>query len=140
MEINRFLFVYGSLRKGFNSDAHNYISKYFSFVADAKVRGKLYDLGDYPAAIPTSENIFITGELYYLKNENEYEWAIEQLDDYEGVYVDEGEKPLYRREQATIILDDKNVVAWMYWYNRNIEGMPLIASGDVLEYKKLKGL
>jgi gamma-glutamylcyclotransferase (GGCT)/AIG2-like uncharacterized protein YtfP len=132
--------VYGSLRKGFNSDAYNYISKYFSFVANAKVKGKLYDLGDYPAAIPTNENIFIVGELYCLKNENEYSWAMEQLDDYEGIHVEEGERPLYRREPATIILENKNVVAWIYWYNDDILGMPLITSGDVLEYKKLKGL
>ncbi len=132
--------MYGSLRKGFNSDAYNYISKYFSFVANAKVKGKLYDLGDYPAAIPTNENIFIVGELYCLKNENEYSWAMEQLDDYEGIHVEEGERPLYRREPATIILENKNVVAWIYWYNDDILGMPLITSGDVLEYKKLKGL
>lgn len=137
---NRFLFVYGSLRSGFNSDAYQYISRYFSFVANAKVKGKLYDLGEYPAALPTDENFFIVGELYWLKNEEEYNWAIEQLDDYEGLNVEAGEKPLYRREIATIFADNKTAEAWIYWYNNDIEGMPFIKSGDVLEYKKLKGL
>ena len=132
--------MYGSLRSGFNSDAYQYISRYFSFVANAKVKGKLYDLGEYPAALPTDENVFIVGELYWLKNEEEYNWAIEQLDDYEGLNVEPGEKPLYRREIATIFADGKTAEAWIYWYNNDIEGMPLIESGDVLEYKKLKGL
>ena len=81
MEKNRFLFVYGSLRSGFNSDAYQYISRYFTLVDNAKVKGILYDLGDYPAALPTEKDFFITGELYYLKNEEEYNWAMEQLDD-----------------------------------------------------------
>lgn len=140
MEKNRFLFVYGSLRSGFNSDAYRYVSRYFSFVANAKVKGKLYDLGEYPAALPADENVFIVGELYWLKNEEEYSWAIEQLDDYEGLNVEANEKPLYKREQATVFADDRNVKAWVYWYNKDIEEMPLIKSGDVLEYKKLKGL
>jgi hypothetical protein len=32
------LFVYGSLRSGFKSDAYEYISRFFSFDGDAKVR------------------------------------------------------------------------------------------------------
>ena len=44
------IFVYGSLRSGFKSPAYNYISKYFSLVGDAKVQGKLYNMGNYPLA------------------------------------------------------------------------------------------
>ena len=82
------LFVYGSLRSGFRSPAYEYISRYFVFVGDARVRGKLFDLGSYPAGIKTNDNTFIVGELYTIKSENEFAWAIGQLDDYEGVTVE----------------------------------------------------
>ena len=45
------LFVYGSLLSGFKSQAYEYISRFFNLVGKAKVKGKLYDMGDYPAAI-----------------------------------------------------------------------------------------
>lgn len=138
MEKNRFLFVYGSLRSGFNSDAYQYISRYFTLVDNAKVKGVLYDLGDYPAALPSDKDFFITGELYYLKNEEEYNWAMEQLDDYEGLHVEAGERPLYRRDIVTVYARDNEVMAWVYWYNNDIEGKPRIESGDVLEYLRHK--
>src|SRR6266508_214975 len=92
------LFVYVSLRSGFRSPAYEYISRYFDLIVEAKVKGELYDLGSYPAAKPTEENKFISGELYSIRNENEFGWAIGQLDDYEGVNVAFDETKLYQRE------------------------------------------
>src|SRR5688572_25708291 len=96
------LFVYGSLRSGFRSPAYEYISRFFNLLGEAKVRGKLYDMGEYPAAVPCNEDAFIIGELYVIKNEPEFSWAIGQLDDYEGVNVEAGESRLYRRESVEI--------------------------------------
>jgi gamma-glutamylcyclotransferase (GGCT)/AIG2-like uncharacterized protein YtfP len=132
------LFVYGSLRSGFHSPAYEYISRYFNFAGDAKVKGRLYDLGEYPAAVPVDTDDFIIGELYVIKNQSEYSWAIGQLDDYEGVDVEEGETQLYRRELADIYIDDKIVKAWIYWYNGDVSGKPLVGSGDILDYMKKK--
>jgi gamma-glutamylcyclotransferase (GGCT)/AIG2-like uncharacterized protein YtfP len=132
------LFVYGSLRSGFHSPAYEYISRYFNLIAKAKVKGRLYDMGEYPAAIPVETNDFIVGELYLIKSESEFSWAIGQLDDYEGVNVEEGETQLYRRELADIFVDDKIVKAWIYWYNGDVSGRPTIASGDILEYMQKK--
>jgi len=95
------LFVYGSLMSGFKSPAYEYISRFFNLVGKAKVKGKLYDMGEYPAAIPTNDDGFIQGELYQIKNEAEFSWAIGQLDDYEGVTPEPGEEQLYRRELAS---------------------------------------
>lgn len=128
------IFVYGSLRSGFPSDAYQYISKYFTLIGEAKVKGKLYDLGEYPAALPTNDDCFIVGELYNITNVDEFNRAMEQLDDYEGLHVEFGEKPLYRRKLANVFLNDTSVKAWVYWYNNDIAGKPLIVSGDVLEY------
>ena len=131
-----FVFVYGSLRSGFQSPAYEYISRYFNLFGQAKVKGKLFDTGEYPAAIPVQEDSFIVGELYLIKSENEFSWAIAQLDDYEGVFPEPGEQPLYRREIADIFINDAIVPAWIYWYNGDLQGKPEIGSGDILDYLK----
>jgi len=132
------LFVYGSLRSGFRSPAYEYISRYFHLVGDAKVKGKLYDLGEYPAAKPTSENKFVIGELYRINNENEFAWGIGQLDDYEGVHVGFDETQLYRRDITEVYIGDKTTNAWIYWYDGDVTNKPVIESGDVLQYMEQK--
>ena len=132
------LFVYGTLRSGFQSVAYEYISRFFSFVGEAKVKGKLFDMGSYPAGIPSQENDFIVGELYVVKQENEFNWAIGQLDDYEGVSVEPDEVQLYRREITDVYNNGQVSQAWIYWYNGDVSGRPEIASGDMLEYLQQK--
>jgi gamma-glutamylcyclotransferase (GGCT)/AIG2-like uncharacterized protein YtfP len=132
------LFVYGSLRSGFRSPAYEYVSCYFDLVGAAKVKGKLFDLGEYPAAKPTSEDRFIIGELYRIRNENEFAWAIGQLDDYEGVHVGFDETQLYQREIAEVYLENNTTHAWIYWYHGEVNDKPVIESGDVLQYMQNK--
>ena len=128
------LFVYGSLRSDFNHPAHAYISEHFVLqAAPARVKGKVYDLGEYPGAIPTPENHFIKGELYRLKEGQDFDWAIAQLDDYEGLNETSS---LYVRETALVYLNNDTTTAWIYWYNMPVEGKHWIASGDVLQYMK----
>jgi gamma-glutamylcyclotransferase (GGCT)/AIG2-like uncharacterized protein YtfP len=132
------LFVYGSLRSGFKSPAYEYISQYFDLVGEAKVKGELFDMGNFPAAKPTGEDKFIIGELYNIKHDDEFSWAIGQLDDYEGVDVAYDEVQLYRRELTDVYYQDKIIPAWIYWYNGDVNGKPLIESGDMMEYLKQK--
>jgi len=132
------LFVYGSLRSGFKSSAYEYISRFFSFVGDAKVKGKLFDLGSYPAGVSADDESFIIGELYSIKHEPEFSWAIGQLDDYEGVTIEPDEIQLYRRELVDVHIENSIVKAWIYWYNRSVEGKPLIESGDLIQYLQQK--
>jgi gamma-glutamylcyclotransferase (GGCT)/AIG2-like uncharacterized protein YtfP len=132
------LFVYGSLRSGFHSPVYEYISRYFSFAGNARVRGKLFDMGSYPAGLPTNDNHFVVGELYRIKHENEFSWAIGQLDDYEGVSVEADEVQLYRREITEVYIDGQVTHAWIYWYNGDVSGKPLIPSGDLMEYMAKK--
>jgi gamma-glutamylcyclotransferase (GGCT)/AIG2-like uncharacterized protein YtfP len=135
MENNiRKLFVYGSLRSGFRHPAYEYISKYFQLISEAKVKGCLYDMGNYPAAIPCDEDTFILGELYELKPEANFSWAIEQLDDYEGIHPEEGEPVMYGRDVATVFYGNTQTEAWIYWYRGDVQGQPVIASGDVLQF------
>ncbi len=132
------LFVYGSLRKGFHSPVYEYISRFFKYIGEAKVRDKLFDMGSYPAGISTNDTTFIIGELYQAKNEHEFSWAIGQLDDYEGVSVEADEVQLYRREIAEVHLNNQVTHAWIYWYNGDVSGRTVITSGDMLEYLSTK--
>ncbi len=128
------LFVYGSLRSGFRSPAYEYISRYFDLAGEAKVKGELFDLGSYPGGKPTDKNKFIVGELYRIRNESEFAWAMAQLDDYEGVNVAFDEVQLYRRELTEVYNNNQATTAWIYWYNGDVSGKPVIESGDVLQY------
>jgi gamma-glutamylcyclotransferase (GGCT)/AIG2-like uncharacterized protein YtfP len=132
------LFVYGSLRSGFHHAAYLYISKYFHLIGEAMVKGNLYDMGEYPVALATNEEKFISGELYAINSPAEFLYAIEQLDDYEGINVEVGETALYKREEATVYCNSQQSAAWIYWFNGNVDGLPQIASGDVLQYMQQK--
>ncbi|HMO31582.1 MAG TPA: gamma-glutamylcyclotransferase [Lacibacter sp.] len=131
------LFVYGSLRQGFQNPFFDYIKNHFTYVADGKVKGCLYDLGDYPAAVPGPE-CRIVGELYQSKSRDDFNWAISQIDDYEGLHPEEGETALYRRETTTVYHPGGETTAWIYWYNGDTAGKPVVDSGDVLEFVKRK--
>jgi gamma-glutamylcyclotransferase (GGCT)/AIG2-like uncharacterized protein YtfP len=132
------LFVYGSLRSGFRSPVYEYISRFFSFAGDAKVKGKIFDMGSYPAGVLATGDSYIIGELYHIKNPNEFSWAIGQLDDYEGVNVEADEVQLYRREITEVIMNGETVIAWIYWYNGDVSNRPVITSGDMMEYLEQK--
>jgi len=129
------LFVYGSLRSGFHNSVYNYISRYFVFDGMGTEQGKLFDMGEYPAAIPCAEEYFIIGELYHIAQVEDFNWVMEQLDDYEGLLVEPGGIPLYRRELVNVLFKNTAVTSWMYWYNRPITNQPRIESGDYVAYK-----
>lgn len=135
---SNYLFVYGSLRSGFHHPAYQYISNYFELKGMAQAKGLLFDMGTYPAAIPTAGESFIIGELYKLKNPDEFGWAFGQLDDYEGVTVEADEAQLYRREITNVFFRKEILSAWIYWYNGDVSNKPVVSSGDVMKYLQHK--
>jgi gamma-glutamylcyclotransferase (GGCT)/AIG2-like uncharacterized protein YtfP len=132
------LFVYGSLRSGFKHPAYQYISQYFTLIGSAQVQGTLFDNGEYPVAIPSSHQSFIHGELYQITRQEEFNYAIAQLDDYEGVVAAEGEAAWYKRDTTTVYCNGQQYSAWVYWFTGNVNGLPQILHGDVLQYLKEK--
>ena len=131
------LFVYGTLRSGFHHPAYDYISKHFTLLGKAKAKGELYDLGPYPAAVPSDAKSYITGELYELKKEGDFAWVIEQLDDYEGINPEEGEPALYKREVTEVNFNGEETMAWIYWYLLDVTGYQSIPSGDITRISKI---
>lgn len=140
METNTYnLFVYGSLRSGFQHPAYQYLKDFFRPLGDGLVKGRFYDKGEYPVAVPTTEEAYLIGELYEANNPESFHWAIAQLDDYEGLNVMPGEAPLYRRELVEVIHNGSSLInAWIYWYNESTEDLPPIATGDIFIYLQQK--
>ena len=132
------LFVYGSLRSGFRNPIYKYLTQYFHLLGEAVVKGQFYDDGTNPVAIPTVADHFITGELYVVNNPEEFAWAIEQLDDYEGINVEAGEPAMFTRELVEVFQNGQQSIAWIYWYNQPVNNMIPIETGDVLRYLQEK--
>lgn len=132
--LSKNLFVYSSLLKGFHKSSYNYITQFFSFSSNAKVKGIASDLEGELFATSSENNSFIEGELYSLNDEHDFSYVIGQLDDYEGLIVEQGEKPAYRRELATVYKDDGELTkAWIYWFNGDVSGKSIVASGDIVD-------
>lgn len=94
----------------------------------AKVAGKLYDLGRFPAAI-AEPNAWVHGDVYDLDAA-----TLAELDVYENV---ESPQPSYfARELCTVeLLTGEPVTAWVYWFHGPLPGdAVLIASG---QYEKV---
>lgn len=134
-EKSDYLFVYSSLRKGFHSEGYQYVTKYFTFLCNASVPGALKDAGREPVGVPSGDHT-LRGELYRLKDSREFSYVFGQLDEYEGLAPEQGETKLYRRELTRATRQDGDIVnAWVYWYNLPTDTFPLIASGDVRDYR-----
>ena len=131
--LSKQLFVYSSLRKGFHHHAYDYITRYFSFVSPAKVKGIVSNVNGELFATASDGKSFIKGELYKLNDEHDFSYVFGQLDDYEGLIVEQDEQPLYRRQLIKVYTDDEaETNAWIYWYNGDISGKP-VNSGDIGE-------
>lgn len=136
MEANVYrLFVYGSLRSGLLNPILSHISRYFVLDGMGAIQGELYDIGEYPGAIPGTGDELIVGEVYHIAHIEEFEQAMIALDDYEGLLVEPGEIPLFRREPEHILFQNSTVLAWVYWYNHALTNEPRIESGDYVAYK-----
>lgn len=130
------LFVYGSLLKGFKSQAYEYIKSYFTLLGEAAIKGTMYDMGTFPVVTSKDTGRLIKGELYEINNPLEFSFAIAQLDDYEGLYPEEGLEADYEREAVDANFNGKTITAWVYWYKKDVSGMPVVESGDMLKYAK----
>jgi gamma-glutamylcyclotransferase (GGCT)/AIG2-like uncharacterized protein YtfP len=123
------LFVYGSLRRGFD---HHYLLRQLraEFIGRGKVRGELFDLGRYPGAVKSDSSNTVSGEIYRLKSPDS---DLKALDDYEGVgSTTETQKSEYRRELTQVTIEDSGAItdAWIYWMNCDLPEKHRIASGD----------
>lgn len=116
------LFIYGSLMRGL--ELHQYMSG-ATFIGEGHVRGTLVSLGRYPGMIEGTRDV--RGEVYELDDAAQ----LEALDDLEAYDPERPEVSEYVRAERDVVLDDgRRCRAWTYLYNRDVSGLPDVASGD----------
>jgi len=129
--MSEFGFFYGTLMTGFARRRRLGMDSRMVFKGRGWIQGALFDLGLYPAAVP-SEVDRIRGEVFELSDP---ESVLAALDEIEGYRPDEPETSLYVRRRVPVHLDDGTTVdAWAYFYNAPLGSAPKIESGDYLEY------
>jgi pyruvate carboxylase len=132
-----YLFVYGTLRTAINNPLYQKIKDDVEWIGESEVQGELYDLGNYPGAVPSHDKAsLITGEVLKIKNE---EKLLKILDEYEGLSQTNAGNTEFRRDEVNIKLPGgSEAKAWIYWYNFSTDGNRRIAEKDYLEFLKKK--
>ncbi|HKK44462.1 MAG TPA: gamma-glutamylcyclotransferase family protein [Balneolaceae bacterium] len=133
-----YLFVYGTLLHDANHPQSNILKRYGKAKGKAVFRGKLYDVGSYPAAIASKdETDEVFGEVYKLTRP---EFVFEKLDIYEGYFPGKIEKSDYIRKKVTISCfeEETTLKAWTYLYNKSVDKLPPISNGKYLDYLRSK--
>jgi gamma-glutamylcyclotransferase (GGCT)/AIG2-like uncharacterized protein YtfP len=124
-----YLFVYGTLRGGCESEANREYLRGADFVSPAKIRGHLYMVDYYPGLVLSETEHWALGEIYLLENEAQ----LHELDVYEGCAKKSPQPHEYeRRIIATTLSSGEQVTAWAYIYQQDISKLELIESGDFL--------
>ena len=110
-----FLFVYGTLRRGFALH-HHLMRMGAEFVATGEVQAELYDLGKFPGARKsTKPGRALAGEVYRLRQAGK---ALKVLDRVEGISPRTPEESLFQRATTDVVLPNGGRrVAWIYWLN-----------------------
>ncbi|HEV3326395.1 MAG TPA: gamma-glutamylcyclotransferase family protein [Puia sp.] len=129
------LFVYGTLRKGYDLKLMGKVNQLISYVGQGKVNADLYDLGRYPGAIRSSRGPEVIGDVFELSDP---ERVLRTLDRYEGIGPDETASEFVRRKSRIKLRSGKTVTAWVYWYNQEPAGKIRIRHKNYLNYLKNK--
>lgn len=124
------LFVYGSLRHG--KVLERLIGQRYLSLGCGLINGRLFNIQDYPGVkLNTLPCYAIVGDILQLTDSSD--WAI--IDDYEGC-ADHCPSPFeFIRQQHSIINGaGRQLLAWVYSYQPNIDGLIEITGGDYLAY------
>ena len=135
MTERRPLFVYGTLRRDPTHELYHLLARHARFLGDARVRGRLFDLGEYPGMTVEESNGYVSGELYEVTSD--WPYVIARLDEYEGCTADDVQPHEYRRELVEALRPvGEPITAWAYVLNRDPRGLPVIESGDYLSWRR----
>jgi gamma-glutamylcyclotransferase (GGCT)/AIG2-like uncharacterized protein YtfP len=132
-----FVFFYGTLMTPFNRPGRQRVNPKMAYAGRGSIRAALFDLGIYPAAIPTDDDSAVRGEVYEMLDAPT---VLAALDEIEGYRAAEPERSLYIRILTDVALDDgRQLQAWAYFYNAPLGRAQRIQSGDYLEHLNVRG-
>ncbi|WP_461206214.1 GNAT family N-acetyltransferase [Clostridium sp. DL1XJH146] len=121
-----FIFIYDNLLKELSYIEDIGEDKMLRFYKEGEANGTMYDLGNCPGIVPNSNNI-IVGQVFEVLDSK----AIEILDEFEGFYAETPTKSEYVRKR--IKLNNENIYAWIYYYNRVVDNYAIIKSGSWID-------
>lgn len=128
------VFFYGTLLTGFSRRPRAGLDGKLTFVACGSIQATLFDLGLYPAAVPSQDGR-VFGEVHEMHNPAE---VLAVLDHIEGYRQDEPDRSLYIRVKTPVTLDDGRIEpAWVYYYNAPLGKAERIPSGDYLKHLRV---
>lgn len=123
------LFVYGTLRLAAGGGVHRLLGG-ATFLGEALWPGRLYLVDGYPGAVPAGDGSLVRGELYRLA---EPAANLTELDRYEECGPEYGAAAEYSRVVVRVAsVDGPELEAWIYLYNRPVDRLVRIESGDFL--------
>jgi gamma-glutamylcyclotransferase (GGCT)/AIG2-like uncharacterized protein YtfP len=123
-------FFYGTLMGGFDRRRRAGLDARMRYRGRGVITGALFDLGIYPAAIPSPDGR-IWGEVYEFDDEA----VLADLDDIEGYTHADPDRSLYTRIKTPVTLEgEAGLEAWVYFYNAPLGAAPRIPSGDYLAH------
>ena len=96
----KYLFVYGTLKRGFSNDYAQVLHNNSTFIGEASVKGRLYFLDNYPGLILDESGYEIFGEVFRV--DSNVAEVLELMDEYEG--VDEG---YYIKKSVTVRINNE---------------------------------
>lgn len=133
--VQDFVFFYGTLMAGFDRRRRAGMDDRLKFLGRGWMRASLFDLGLYPAAVPSPDGC-VWGELYEM---SQAATVLPALDEIEGYRPSEPDHSLYVRSQVTITLPDGlQRSAWVYFYNAPLGQAERIESGDYLQHVRVR--
>lgn len=123
-----YLFVYGTLKKGFNNALANELSSSQTFMGEGFFPGQLFSVSFFPGAVYIPESTEkVYGQVFKLtQNKDE---LIAALDHYEGYLPDQPEASEFKRAIIPINLGQKVISAFVYLYNKDYSTHTPIPSG-----------
>ena len=132
-----YLFVYGTLRKEFGLQISKDIKGDISYIGSAAINGALYDIGEYPAALPIEDSSSkIIGEIYQVIHPRKVFKLLDEYEGYDRKHIAKSE--YYRRREILEMENGDKICAWIYWYNFPINNKRRIRQNDYLQYLKSK--
>ncbi|MFK7900636.1 MAG: gamma-glutamylcyclotransferase [Cyclobacteriaceae bacterium] len=124
-----YLFVYGTLRKGFDHQYARSLEKECQHVGVGETQGILINIGEYPGILKSDSNSdTVIGDVYEVEDES----IIDLLDSYEGVNnLIEDE---YVKEMGEVLIDGEVYHCLIYYYQYPPTELEIISSGDYLSF------
>jgi gamma-glutamylcyclotransferase (GGCT)/AIG2-like uncharacterized protein YtfP len=122
----RYLFVYGTLLQRSPHPMARFLAERGQLLGEAKIMGRLYDLGRFPGLVSGEPAEWVYGDLYDLGERASV--TIAELDRYEN---DESTAAaLFERQLADVVYADGTPTqAWVYWFRGEVNDKSRIASG-----------